>query len=44
MIDEILQEVKAAMKKGLDALRRDLAGIRTGRASTAMLDHVRIVY
>ncbi|MBT4500012.1 MAG: ribosome recycling factor [Gemmatimonadetes bacterium] len=44
MIDEILQEVKAAMKKGLDALRRDLAGIRTGRASTAMLDHVRIEY
>jgi ribosome recycling factor len=44
MIDEILQEVKASMEKGLDALRRDLAGIRTGRASTAMLDHVRIEY
>ena len=44
MIDEILQEVKAAMEKALDALRRDLAGIRTGRASTAMLDHVRIDY
>ncbi len=44
MIDEILQEVKSSMEKAMDALRRDLAGIRTGRASTAMLDHVRIEY
>jgi len=44
MIDEILQEVKAALEKALDAMRRDLAGIRTGRASTAMLEHVRIDY
>jgi ribosome recycling factor len=44
MLDEILQEVKASMEKALEALRRDLAAIRTGRASTAMLEHVRVEY
>lgn len=44
MVDEILQEVKAHMEKAIEALRRDLAAIRTGRASTAMLEHVRIDY
>ncbi|MGY8823142.1 MAG: ribosome recycling factor, partial [Candidatus Latescibacterota bacterium] len=28
----------------IDALRRDLAAIRTGRASTAMLDHIKVDY
>lgn len=44
MVDEILQEVKAHMEKTIEALRRDLAAIRTGRASTAMLEHVRVDY
>jgi ribosome recycling factor len=44
MVEEILQEVRALMKKAVDALRRDLAAIRTGRASTSMLEHVRVEY
>ena len=44
MTDEILQEVKAHMEKTLEALRRDLASIRTGRASTAMLESIRVPY
>lgn len=44
MIDEILQEVKAQMEKALEALRKDLAGIRTGRASTSMLEGIRVDY
>ena len=44
MVDEILEEVKAHMDKALEALRRDLAAIRTGRASTAILEHMRIDY
>ncbi|MEW6749528.1 MAG: ribosome recycling factor [Candidatus Latescibacterota bacterium] len=44
MVEEILQEVRALMKKAVEALRRDLAAIRTGRASTSMLEHVRVEY
>ncbi|MFA6108229.1 MAG: ribosome recycling factor [Candidatus Latescibacterota bacterium] len=44
MMDEILQEIKAHMEKGMAALRHDLAMIRTGRASTAMLEGVRVLY
>jgi ribosome recycling factor len=44
MVEEILREVKEHMEKVIAALRRDLAGIRTGRASTAMLEHVRLDY
>ena len=44
MVDDICQEVKQHMQKAVEALRRDLAGIRTGRASTALLDAVRIDY
>jgi len=44
MVEEILQEVRALMKKAVDSLRRDLSAIRTGRASTSMLEHVRVEY
>ena len=44
MLEEILEEVKDGMEKAIEALRRDLASIRTGRASTAMLDNVRVEY
>jgi ribosome recycling factor len=44
MVDEILQEIKEHMEKAIAALRRDLAGIRTGRASTVMLEGIRIPY
>ena len=44
MLEEIIEEVKQHMGSALDALRRDLAGIRTGRATTALLDNVRVQY
>lgn len=44
MIDEIFQEVIHDMEKAVEALSRDLATIRTGRASTAMLSGVRVDY
>ncbi len=44
MVEEILQEIKAHMGKAIDALRRDLASIRTGRASAAILEHIKIDY
>ena len=42
MIEKILEETGERMEKSLGAFRRDLAGIRTGRASTALLDSVRV--
>ena len=44
MLDEIIEEVRDGMEKAIEALRRDLASIRTGRASTAMLDNVKVEY
>ncbi len=44
MLEEVLETVKEAMDKAIESLRRDLAAIRTGRASVAMLDNVRVDY
>jgi ribosome recycling factor len=44
MLEEILEEIKAHMDKAMASLRHDLSTIRTGRASTAMLEGVRVVY
>lgn len=44
MLEEVLETVKEAMDKAVEALRRDLASVRTGRASVAMLDNVRVDY
>ena len=44
MLEEIIEEVKESMDKAIESLRRDLSSIRTGRASAAMLDNVRVDY
>ena len=44
MIDEVLGELKDAGNKALDALRRELAKLRTGRAHPGMLDSLRVDY
>ena len=44
MLDEVIEEVNSHMEKTIEALLRDLAAIRTGRASTAMLDHLKVDY
>lgn len=40
----MLDDVERRMKKSLVSLKEELAGIRTGRASTALLDHVLVPY
>ncbi len=42
MIDDALKMAKEAMDKGKDRLARELARVRTGRASPALLDDVRV--
>jgi ribosome recycling factor len=44
MLDTIVKEAKAEMDKVLDALKKSLSTIRTGRASPNMLDNVRVDY
>lgn len=42
MIKDVQANAKERMQKAVDALRKDLQAIRTGRASAALLDHVRV--
>lgn len=44
MIDEVLNELREAVGKTHEALKRSLSKVRTGRASAQMLDGVRVDY
>jgi ribosome recycling factor len=44
MMDDVLKDLSSSIAKAHDALRRDLAKLRTGRANAAMLDSVRVDY
>ncbi len=44
MIKEVMAEVEDRMKKSVEALQTDLKGIRTGRASPALVERVRVDY
>ena len=42
--EQILKDCKDRMDKALDVLRNELKGLRTGRASPALLDSLRVEY
>lgn len=44
MIDDSLLDAADRMEKAADALRRDLATIRTGRASSGLVEHLTVDY
>lgn len=44
IIDELKKTTEHKMQKSLEALRLDLAKVRTGRAHTGLLDHVQVDY
>src|SRR5512142_2937182 len=44
IIAELKKNTEQKMLKSLDALKHDLAKIRTGRAHTGLLDHVQVDY
>ena len=44
MLPEIKQDARVRMNKSLDALRHELAKIRTGRAHPSLLEHVHVDY
>jgi ribosome recycling factor len=44
MLEDILKELHAGIEKAIEALRRDLVKVRTGRAHAGMLDGIRVDY
>ena len=44
MIAELKKTIEGKMQKSIEALKNDLAKIRTGRAHTGILDHVQVEY
>ncbi len=44
MIDDVFADLKNGISKAHDALKRDLARLRTGRASITLLDGIRVDY
>jgi ribosome recycling factor len=44
MINEVLEEVQSTMEATIEAIRRDLSRLRTGRANANMLEPVRVDY
>lgn len=44
MSNDIKQDAAARMQKAVESLRHEMAKIRTGRATPAILDHVRVDY
>ncbi|MGC3964942.1 MAG: ribosome recycling factor [Rhodocyclaceae bacterium] len=44
MIPELKKTTEGKMQKSIEALKNDLGKVRTGRASTGLLDHVMVDY
>lgn len=44
MIEDILKDSQDRMNKSIDALKNELAKLRTGRANPALLDHIQVDY
>jgi ribosome recycling factor len=44
MTEDVLTDTEKRMRSSIDALKRDLANIRTGRASTGLVEHLPVEY
>ena len=44
MIDDALADAEKQMQKAVEALRRELASIRGGRARPSLVDHIKVEY
>lgn len=44
MIDELKKDAETRMGKSVEALKHELAKLRTGRAHTSLLDHITVEY
>lgn len=44
MINDIKKDAELRMGKSIESLRQELSKVRTGRAHTSLLDHIRVSY
>lgn len=44
MAEETLVQIEQKMKRSIEALQKELASLRTGRASTDLVEHLRVEY
>ena len=44
MINDIYKDAEERMQKSVDATKQHFSAVRTGRASTALLDHIKVDY
>jgi ribosome recycling factor len=44
MVNDVLKDLQASLEKGIEAYKRELAKVRTGRANLSILDGVRVDY
>ena len=44
IVIEIIDDTKDRMQKSVDALNRDLSAVRTGRASTGLIENITVAY
>jgi ribosome recycling factor len=44
MVSDVLKDLQANLDKAIDALKKDLGKVRTGRANVAILDGLRVDY
>ena len=42
--NQVLNETESKMKKAIEATKRDFQGVRTGRASTSLVEHIKVEY
>jgi ribosome recycling factor len=42
MINDVKKDAEARMRKSIEALRHEFSKVRTGRAHTSLLDHIRV--
>ncbi|MGD1043658.1 MAG: ribosome recycling factor, partial [Sedimentisphaerales bacterium] len=43
-VKQIITDSEAKMKKAVDVLQDELKGVRTGRASTGLVENIRVEY
>ncbi|MCL5292481.1 MAG: ribosome recycling factor [Actinobacteria bacterium] len=44
MVSDILSESESKMIKAIEALKKEFSGVRTGRASAGIFDHIKVDY
>src|SRR6187551_1036157 len=44
MTDDVLKDAEDRMKKAIEALKRDMLSVRTGRATPALVDRLMVEY